>query len=29
MAVRYEGEAVIGFTVLHARKRSPKIAIGE
>ncbi len=24
--VRYEGDAVIGFTVLHASKRSPKTA---
>jgi len=24
--VRYEGDAVIGFTVLHASKRSPKSA---
>lgn len=24
--VRYEGNAVIGFTVLHASKRSPKTA---
>ena len=27
--IRYEGEAVIGFTVLHASKRTPKIATDE
>lgn len=27
--IRYEGEEVIGFTVLHASKRTPKIAADE
>ncbi len=27
--IRYEGEAVVGFTVLHASRRTPKIATDE
>lgn len=27
--IRYEGDAIIGFTVLHASRRTPKIATDE